>query len=85
MMDQIADIESMLDTTYYLAKKNITDPSIKFNFEIFNTIQQSVIFDVDLSSHYVLECSPDLLPEYTLSAMIGLNSDDNSEIFNVIT
>uniref|UniRef100_A0A2S2NKN9 RING finger protein n=2 Tax=Schizaphis graminum TaxID=13262 RepID=A0A2S2NKN9_SCHGA len=77
MMDYIADIESMLDTTYYLAKKKITKPAIQFNFDIFKTIQQCVILNIDMSDRYVLECSPDLLPEYTLSAKIGLNSDDS--------
>ncbi|XP_025195551.1 RING finger protein 17-like isoform X2 [Melanaphis sacchari] len=78
IMDYISDIKCMLDTTYYLAKKSITKPSIKFNFNIFNTIQQSVNFNIDLSDRYVLGCSPHFLPEYTLTAMIGLNSDDNS-------
>ncbi|XP_029343663.1 tripartite motif-containing protein 29 isoform X1 [Acyrthosiphon pisum] len=78
MLDHIAGIERMLDTTYYLAKKNKAKSSITFDENIYATVQRSVLFDIDTSDRYVLGCSPDLLPEYTLSATIGLNSDDNN-------
>lgn len=77
MVDHIAGIERMLDTTFYLAKKNKAKSSIMFDQDIYATIQRSVFFDIDISDSYVLGCSPDLLPEYILSATIGLNSDDN--------
>jgi len=76
MVDHIAGIESMLDTTYYLAKKNKAKSSIMFDEHIYDAVQRCVLLDIDISDRYVLGCSPDLLPEYTLSATIGLNSDD---------
>ncbi|XP_022183496.1 RING finger protein 17 isoform X2 [Myzus persicae] len=78
MEDHIADIQRMLDTTFYLGKKNKTDGSIMFDQNIYSTIQRSVFFDIDISDRYVMGCSPDLLPEYILSATIGLNSNDNA-------
>lgn len=78
MLDHIAGIERMLDMTYYLAKKNKTKSSIMFDENIYAAVQSSVSFDIDTSDRYVLGCSPDLLPEYTLSATIGLYSDDNN-------
>lgn len=78
VQDTIADIDRMLNTTYYLAEKsNIKPPVVMFDNSIYRVIQDSVAYEIDLSDHYVLGRSPNLFPNYTLSATIGLNSDDN--------
>lgn len=73
--DTVSDIERTLNVTYYVAKKNKMETSIIFNKDIFETINQCIISEIDDSDTYILINSHELPLNYTLTSTIEVIND----------
>lgn len=80
----INDIERILDTTYYIAKKNEIESPILLNNNIFETINQCIISEVDASDSYILTNSPVLPLNYVLTSTIEVTSNGKLLFFTSI-
>jgi len=74
MTDTIAGIKRMLDTTYYVGKKNKIKPSVVINNSISQFVSDCIVSDIDDSDTYILQQSSILPPDYTLSTEIEVSS-----------
>lgn len=77
LMETISNVEHMLNTSYYIAKKNRSKPEIFFNSQVFSVIYQCITAEIDYSNKYILNFLPELPFGYVLCSKIELNNDGN--------
>lgn len=80
----INDIERILDTTYYIAKKNEIETSVLLNYNIFEMINQCIVSEIDTSDSYILTNSPVLPTNYVLTSTIEVNNCGKLSFFTSI-
>lgn len=78
MSSTISDIERMLQTNLYIAKRNNTgDLSVLCNSNIFDAIHHCIKPEITISDKYIISHSPEIPPEYSLVSVI--NADANGK------
>jgi len=75
MMDLISDIESMLNATFYVAKKNKIKLPLIYDQNIFEAVQRCIITDFDIADLYLLSHSPKCPSDYTLTSLIDVTNN----------
>lgn len=75
MLDTVTDIERFLDTTYYVAKKVQSKPSIVCDNKFFDSIQECITVNVDVASTYMLGYTPQFPSDYVISSTIEVVND----------
>lgn len=75
LSNTVHDIENLLKINYYISIKNKTNSSVSFDYTIFETLQQSFNYQIDISPFYIMENSSKVPPGYVLTSTIEINSD----------
>lgn len=80
-VDTVSDIERILDSTYYIVKKNKINKSVVCDSKLFDAIQQCINFNIDVDDTYLMEYSLDFPSDYILSHTITVANDGIYHIY----